>query len=271
MTGQLPGADAPARDARCRACSAAIASGALRCDKCGAMQKDVTCPHCGAMAGASPHVELRWVCDVCGAPRIPVLDPSIKSTGREIAPLKRAETARRGRSAARAMLVGSSLLLSVATLLFASVSIAFGAHLVVALTSILVTLSLTSLVVWSALRARARGREIEPALDAAWVAIATDVAQQLKRPITSRELAAKLQIEESLAEQLLALLDVNDIVKGELTEQGDLAFGSKLRVDAPPPTEPIPDLAAEQAAAEEATAESLPTAKTMVADPQLKR
>src|SRR5262249_48379776 len=128
VTGQLPGTGAEARTARCRACSAELAPGTTRCERCGAVQKEVICPHCGGASGASPHAELRYVCDICGAPRVPVLESTVRVSGREIAPLKRAEAARKARSVARALTVGSALLLSLATVVFAGVSIVVGAN-----------------------------------------------------------------------------------------------------------------------------------------------
>ena len=51
------------------------------------------CPHCGAFARILKNDELRFVCGVCGAPRIPAPDLS----GRELEPLKAAQEARRAR------------------------------------------------------------------------------------------------------------------------------------------------------------------------------
>jgi len=141
-----------------------------------------------------------------------------------------------------------------------------GAKLVLAITSILFTLALTSVTVWSAMRARARGKEIEPAIDAAWMSIATDIAQQRKTPLTATDLAAALSIEEGQAEQLLALLDVNEIVRSDVTEEGEVAYSSRMRVEPAAVTERPTEPLAEQLAADEADAAGLETAKTMLAD-----
>jgi hypothetical protein len=63
-------------------------------------------------------------------------------------------------------------------------------------------------------RARSRGNEIAPALDGAWLAAATDVARQSRGPLTAADLGKNLGIEESQAEELLALLDVDSAMGG---------------------------------------------------------
>jgi hypothetical protein len=264
LTGQVPAAAAEAT-AKCRACAAAIQPGAFRCDNCGALQVDVKCPHCGAVAGTRVDSELRHVCEVCGAPRAPILDKKWKSSGKEIAPLKRAERARRARAGYRAAAVASGALLAFSSVIIGAIAAIFGMGIVFGLMSLAVTGTLLGLTLWSALRAKARGREIEPALDAAWVAIATDVAHQTKGALTARDLADALSIEEAQAEQLLALLDVNDVVKSDITEDGEVAYSSRLRVDAAVEPPAAAD-AEEEAAADLDAASAVATAKTMVAD-----
>ena len=56
-----------------------------------------TCPHCGGVARSSPHAELRYICDICGAPRIDLRDPRLLS-GREKPHLTAAKTALRQRA-----------------------------------------------------------------------------------------------------------------------------------------------------------------------------
>ncbi len=53
--------------------------------------------------------------------------------------------------------------------------------------------------------------EIAPALDAAWLAVGADVAQQTPG-LTATVLAQKLGIAEPQAEELMALLDVNGAI-----------------------------------------------------------
>ena len=228
------------------------------------MQKDVKCPHCGAVAGTRTDRELRHVCEVCGAPRAPVLDARFKTSGKEIAPLKRAEAARRARAGFRAAAVGSGALLAFAFVIVAAIAAIFGMGIAFAITSLMVLGTLGALTFWSYSRAKARTKEIEPALDAAWISIGTDVAQQTRGSITAADLAKALSIEEPQAEQLLALLDVNDVVKSDITEDGEVAYSSRLRVG--PGNEP-PVKSDEEAAAEAEADAAVAAARTMLADP----
>lgn len=199
---------------RCRACAAEVPPGAMRCPNCSAAQGPLDpCPHCKAQAGVSPHGEYRWVCDVCGGPRVPRIDRGIAYSGRELPLLRKADAARKGRAGWRAAAIASGLFLPFIGLFFGALLLVFG------LSFTLVTLALISLtpvagfLAYAMSRAGARGREIGPALDAAWIAAATDVAQQLPGPLTAAELGRKLGIEEPQAEELMALIDVNDALR----------------------------------------------------------
>ncbi|MEJ7730967.1 MAG: zinc ribbon domain-containing protein [Polyangiaceae bacterium] len=215
----------------CRACSASMAADALRCDRCGALQVESKCPHCGASAGVHEDPALRLVCDVCGAPRGPVLEKPWKSSGRELSGLRRAQAARRGRTGWRAAAAASGSLLFFSAATIGLIAAIFGMGLAFGVVALGVTGALLALTLWAAGKARTRGKEIEPALDAAWIAIATDIAQQTKGTLTAADLARALTVDEARAEQLLALLDVNDVVKSEITEDGEIAYSTRLRVE----------------------------------------
>lgn len=216
----------------CRACGASIAPGATRCDRCGAAQVDVTCPHCRATAGASPDRELRYVCDVCGGPRIPLVSASARRSGKENAALKRAEEARRGRGRWRGGAIGAGVLLAANVLLFLIVPLFpfFTYSVAWFITLLLTSAPLAALVAWASSRAKAHGREIQPSLDAAWLAAAGDVAAQSPGPLTARELGAALGLDEAKAEELLAMIDVNRAVGQAPRTDAMAAFDAKLRI-----------------------------------------
>jgi hypothetical protein len=195
------------------------------------------CPHCGGTAGASPDEELRWRCDICGGPRVPLADARFKRTGREVKALERAEAARKARAWSRAGAVVAGLALAavlgvvgVVATLGAAGAFTLGFGFVLA--ALLTAGPLAGFLLWLVVRARARGKEIEPFLDAAWMAVATDVVQQSKDPVTPRALAATLRIEESQAEELLALLEASDIVRGDISDAGALTYEPRMRIDA---------------------------------------
>jgi hypothetical protein len=198
---------------RCRVCGADLPESAPRCPRCSAaVGKLDPCPHCRAEAGASPDAELRYVCDVCGGPRVPRLDRSIAYSGREVALLRKADAARKGRAAWRAATIASGALVPFMLLVLLALLAIFGASALLVITGVLLMTPVTAFSLVALSRAGARGREIAPALDAAWLAVAGDVARQTKGALTAPALAQRLGIEEAQAEELIALLDVNEIV-----------------------------------------------------------
>ncbi len=243
------------------------------------MQVEAKCPHCGASAGVHEDETLRLVCDVCGAPRGPVLEKQWRSSGRELAPLRRAQAARRARTGWRAAAAASGALLFFSAATIGLIAAIFGMGLAFGVVALGVVGTLLASTLWAAGKARARGKEIEPALDAAWIAIATDIAQQAKGTLTAAKLARALSVDEARAEQLLALLDVHDVVKSEITEDGEIAYSSRLRVEdlerargerAAAPVDPAAARAGdtELAEAEAELEASLGGAKTQVATPR---
>jgi hypothetical protein len=209
---------------RCRVCASEVPAGAVRCPNCSAAFGALDpCPCCRAQAGSSPHPELRFVCDVCGGPRVPRRDRSIRYSGREAALLRKADAARKGRAGWRAAVIIAALLVPFTLLILAALFLVFGA-LAALVIALLILAPLAAFLAFALRRSGARGREIGPALDAAWLTVATDVAQQVPG-LTASSLADKLGIEEPQAEELMALLDVNAAV----------AVGPRLRIDAGPP------------------------------------
>lgn len=219
---------------RCHACGADVPAGAERCPRCGTSQRVGVCPHCGATAGVTRDSELRFRCDVCGGPRIPPA-PGGARAGREVTALRRAHAALSGRSRWRAASLAGGLLLGFDVLLLSLLLLISGASFGLLLTGLLTAGPLAGFVLWAMSRARARGREIAPALDAAWVAAATEVVARADKAITAGDLAAALSIEEAQAEELMALLEVNDVVRGAMSAGGDTAYTPRLRVGSPAP------------------------------------
>jgi len=209
------------------------------------------CPHCGATAGATRDAELRFRCDVCGGPRVPLEKRKLRRSGKEVSALKRAELGRKGRAKNRAGAVGAGVALAGAIGVLAIYGL-LGVIGVVNpgigffLAGLLTAGPLAALIAWFLARSRTRGKEIEPALDEAWLLVAADVAAQLEGPVTARALAEALPIEEPQAEELLALLEAHEIVRND----GSL---SRMRIGASPDK---PGLAALEAAEAEAEAEA---------------
>lgn len=218
--------------ARCRACGADLPDGAATCSRCGTSQTMSTCPHCGGTAGVSPDKEMRFKCDLCGGPRIPELSPALRRSGKENAPLKLAEDARKGRAAARATGIAGGVGLTFTALAFAVFWLIFGFGIPSAIVFLALAGPFTALLAWASQRASKRGKEIQPALDAAWLAAATDVAAKSRGQLTAADIAAALGVDEAKAEELLAMVDVNRAVGGGALPRSDAmaAFDAKLRV-----------------------------------------
>lgn len=198
--------------------------GAARCPKCQAAQRDTECPHCRATAGCSQDKELRYVCDVCGGPRVPNLDGT-KRSGRENKALSRAEVARRGRSVARGGMVLTAVAAPTLAVFSVFLLLVFGLHVTTALAAIVLTAPFILGFFVAMTHAKARTAEIVPALDEAWLAAATDLARALGRPMTSEDLVQRMGLEESDAEQLVAMVDVN-------AESGASLAPGRVRIDA---------------------------------------
>jgi hypothetical protein len=206
---------APAASHTCRVCAASVPEGAPRCERCGAAQVDLgPCPLCNGQGGTSQHPELRFACDLCGGPRIPRLDPRIKSSGREVPLLRKADAARKARAAFRGLAAASGVALALTVIPFAVLLAVVGFKVLLLLPGLFFTGLFAGMLAIGIGRARARGNEITPALDGAWLAAATDVARQSPGQITATDLGQKLGIEEAQAEELLALLDVDAAVGG---------------------------------------------------------
>jgi len=233
MTTTPPHTSSPASAGpgpRCRACGADIAPDAERCPRCGTAQRMDACPHCGATAGVTVDRELRYRCDACGGPRIPPPPRGGARSGLEAPALRRAQTALSARVRWRAAAVASGLLLGFNVLLIGLFLLITGASLWVLLAGLFTVVPLAGFTFWAYTRAKARSREVAPALDAAWVAAATEIAARTKDALTARGLAASLGLEEAQAEELLALLEVNDVVRGAVGADGEIAYASRVRI-----------------------------------------
>lgn len=223
------------------------------------------CPHCGSQAVIEPKGEgasLRWVCGVCGGPRMP------GGLGGEAATtaLKEAKVflSRATRSKA------ASVVLAV---MAAFVTLVLIAAWPAALVAKLVLFALAAMPAAFAARARLKAAEAtEKATDAegrAWLAAAEDAVKKNPSGLTQEELAKTLKIDPARAEALLTQLAVHDRTRIDVGDDAeirysvsgaDLAQGQgKVRVAAPEgDAAPIDDpLEREFAALEEAEAKKM--------------
>ncbi|MEO7327529.1 MAG: zinc ribbon domain-containing protein [Minicystis sp.] len=249
--------NAPGAAPRCRACAAEVPADATRCPHCGApLGKPDPCPLCRGEGGLSPDSELRFVCDLCGGPRVPHAAGSQASSGREVPFLQKADVARKARGVWRGTAIGSGIGLTLALVPFLLLLIVIGPNLLVLLPGLFFTGLFAAMLSVSLGRARQKGKEIAPALDAAWLAAAGDLARAGHGSIDAAELSKKLGLDEAKAEELSAMIAVDEAVGNVIAP---VTAAGRVRIVTEPgaPLPPDPAFEAlEKAAEEEAAAEA---------------
>lgn len=185
------------------------------------------CPHCGGITRALPHGDLRWVCGVCGGPRVP-LEPGDELTeaGREA--LRESNEARGSavayRLAAWAAGFGAALGLGLASVLaFFSLIGAVGPAIVGALMVVL------------GLRFGARSKERRGVAMAAWergwAAEIDDMLSEGGGSLTPAEIARKVKVKESEIGAIVARLSAEDRVRIDVGDDAQLHVMSRARIE----------------------------------------
>lgn len=215
----------------CRACGHALRLDAVECDNCGAPQKGAPiCPHHRGAAGTSPHPELRYVCNVCGAPRIHLTKTGVELSGDEVPMLTRAREARARRSAWRVAGVLGAAVGAFTMTTLGILWLLFGVGLASGVLGLGISLPFLLVAAMAVGKSRAKSSEIARAIDQAWQTAARDVARG-QGSITAKQLGEILPIGEQAAENALAMLTVDDVLESEVTRDGKLAF-KPVRIEA---------------------------------------
>lgn len=244
----------PAPGGRCKVCGGTL-SESLRCEQCGAAYGERNrCPHCRSVADIEPAEPLRFRCRVCGGPRIPVDSREVVRTGREVPVLKQARKAHLARAAwaVTAGVVGGFGVLSMLTTLLV---VAFGPGLLTSLALLGGSLVPFVAAAWAWRKAKAKAKTREQLLDDAWSLVASDVLTHTGKELEADDLAKLMRIDVARAEQVLAHLSAQDFVHARVTDEGDIAYSSKLRV------EPLAEEPSAEAAEEVDEAEQLARAR----------
>jgi len=207
-----PAAAVASAPAACSACGGKLDE-LGKCERCGAVFGEAyRCPLCHAESDLEANALLNWSCRTCGGPRIPPsAGPSPES---EIALLR---AARREQLRAGAFRAGAGFALGAGVLALLVTNVVLLATTppplakAFALFASLVPLLLSFLAFD---RAKAHRRELERALQQAWLSAATRVVARDGR-VTATELARALKLDEARAELLLAEVSVQDFVAAE--------------------------------------------------------
>jgi hypothetical protein len=190
--------------------------------------EDTRCPSCGAFAKSNPDGDLRWVCGVCGAPRVDLPKPPEETLVaiREAVQAQRTAAFQRLVQWGFGVPAGLTLLLAI---MLAPASLVLGGVLV----GIGVLLAIFS--ARGARRASTERKRLRGAVERAWEAAILDLAGQDK---TVREIATLLRIAEGDVEAALAIRGVPAPVR----------VATETRVAASEPLEPAsePDAAARE-------------------------
>ena len=229
------------------------------------------CPHCGAIARVEPQgsgANVRWVCGVCGGPRMP------HGLGGEAAtsPLREARASEVRSKKARASVWAFALMATFFTLIALA---AWPAALAWKL--FFLAFAVTPAVL--AMRARTRSltakADAAEALDRAWLAAAEDVARSAKSGVTVAELASRLKIDAAHAEALLTQLAVHDRTRIDVDDDAEIRYSiggtepsgaGRVRVDAAGSEDQFRALEEAEAAASGRLAEQ-PEEQAVLSDP----
>ncbi|HEX3851791.1 MAG TPA: hypothetical protein VHW01_12540 [Polyangiaceae bacterium] len=234
-----PDAALAARPEACSACGGPLDS-LGHCAKCGAVFGEAyRCPLCQALSDVEPNAALYYRCRTCGGPRIPPTSSPLSEA--EISQLRSARSEQLRASAFRAgsgfALASGVLSLSVTAVVLLATSPAPFAKLAAFFAS-LVPFALSFFAVR---RAREHARQLDAALQQAWLLAASRVAAAeagAGAAVNAATLAKLLRVDEARAELLLAEVSVQDFVRArpELPARlrvTELADPEELSADAP--------------------------------------
>lgn len=213
-------------------------------DLAGVYGEENRCPICGAFARVDRDDEFRFVCGVCGSPRIVMTAVAVPKES--IAALREAAQAKRSafawRLAAFGLGVPAALSLGLAAVLALGSLVASGVLIVCGV-------ALAIFAARSSRTATTARKKLKAAVNVAWEAAALAVLDQRGKETTAADLAKALDITETDAEAMLASLSARSRVNVRVEDKSaELVYESEARPEAEAEAE-----AAAQAAEEEAS------------------
>ena len=188
------------------------------------------CPHCGGMGIVVPHDELRYVCGICGGPRIKV-DDELELSGDEIEPLRAAEQSRKLRFLWRvaglfgAAVGGFGVLAAVLAGLI--VSWGWGAA------GVVMSLPFVLLAIAGFAKATGKTDELQSHVHQAWKLAARDVVERAQGVVDAKRLGEIMHLSDAGAEQMMADLTVDNMFRSSISDDGRLRVEpiASVRVD----------------------------------------
>jgi hypothetical protein len=93
--------------------------------------------------------------------------------------------------------------------------------------------------IFAALRSKACGAGLQPALEKAWIAAAADIARSLGGELDAAALAKQTRIAERDADQILARMSAESLLTSSVTADGNLKY-TLVEARAAEPAKPLP-------------------------------
>jgi hypothetical protein len=231
MSGEHRPASA-SRAGLCPLCGADLDSNSSACRRCGATSGRVSqCVHCRTTAAIRPHVDLGWVCEVCGGARLvqSVCEQEASVSAHLASATRSFRFSRLLRMASWiAAVFGAGTAM---TLLLARLAFSPGAGTMTTLSMIPICILLGSVVGFA--RAKALKSETALNLELALGSSLLKLVSEFPEGATAAQLANRLEISPTRAEQLLTRLNVRDDVQSIVTDDGQLLFQARSSFQSP--------------------------------------
>lgn len=247
--------DKPGSSSACSVCSAPMPDGSSKCEQCGATRgKEHQCPFCRAIAEPVAHPRMRFVCPVCGAPRVPARDKDFAPTKQLAAHLARARSAASSQTTWKVAAPAAAGFGVLALLLLVGVASIASPPTVALIVAALVTSMpfIFAALAWR--NAGVREKEVSAELDAAWLEAAKSLAK-LRGTVTASLLRDAFGVDDTEAQSLASRLGAANEIATEVTDSGDLALSmripEKVRVKTPTEPEAAPEVVEHPAEAAE--------------------
>jgi hypothetical protein len=208
----------------CPACAKPITPGADRCAHCGiAIGEHQRCVHCRAIVDVDTVPEARFVCRLCGGVRVPIDDAAVIRSAAQIELLKRATVARSA-SAVWSIVATAVAAFGVVTAIVLALVLSFAnpptAAAVMAGVAAFIPFGFATLAYAKSRRHRG---EIGQAVEAAWMAAATDIARA-RGEIDARTFAKLTRASEGAADQILGRMSSQSLLTSSVAADGSLKY-----------------------------------------------
>lgn len=224
-----------------------------------ALEGATTCPHCGATAKVSPDDELRFKCDVCGAPRVEV--QGVQMSRDAVASLKAARADQVSRAKWRTAGLVGGVFGGLGTLATVLMLLIFGLGIMSGMAFTVGMVPWLALAALAIIRSKGKTTAMMEKLDDAWRLAARDVLANHPDGLTASELGEKLGLTERQTDLVAAELSLDGAVQSRITDDGRqvLTAPKNLRIQPQLGGDPLAErfqaleesMAAEEAAAAE--------------------